>query len=310
MTHTILGANGTIATELIPVLKKHNVNIRLVSRTPQHIEGTESVTANALNSEEVLSAILGSDVVYLVIGITYNAKIWKGEWPVIMRNVINACKATGAKLVFFDNIYMYGKQDGLITEDTPYDYISKKGRVRADVARMLLQEMAAGSIKATIARATDFYGPRVVEKSFAGLLVFDRMKKGNAAQWLINANVPRSFNYTPDAAEALYILGTDEKAVGQVWHLPSADPLTAKEFVKLAAKYMKGSEKVSVLPKWLLKIIGLFDAFMKEAYELNYQNEFPLHFSSAKFEKAFQFTPTSYADGVRVTAEWHLNRAI
>jgi nucleoside-diphosphate-sugar epimerase len=310
MTHTILGANGTIATELIPVLKKNNVNIRLVSRKPQHIEGTESVTANALNSEEVLSAILGSDVVYLVIGITYNAKIWKEEWPIIMRNVIDACKATGAKLVFFDNIYMYGKVDGLITEETPYDYSSKKGRVRADVARMLLQEMAAGQLKAVIARATDFYGPRVMEKSVASLLVFDRMKKGNGAQWLINASVPRSFNYTPDAAEALYILGTDEKAVGQVWHLPSADPLTGKEFVKLAATYMKGSEKLTVLPKWLLKVIGLFDAFMKEAYEMNYQNEFPLHFSSKKFEKAFKFTPTSFSDGVKATAEWHMKRAI
>jgi len=308
MTHTILGANGTIATELIPVLKRNNVNIRLVSRTPQHIESTESVTANALNSEEVLSAILGSDVVYLVIGITYNAKIWKEQWPVIMRNVIDACKATGAKLVFFDNIYMYGKIDGLITEETPYNYISKKGRVRADVARMLLQEMAAGSLKATIARATDFYGPRVMEKSFASLLVFDRMKKGNVAQWLVNPNIPRSFNYTPDAAEALYILATDEKAVGQVWHLPSADPLTGKEFVALAATFMRGSQKVSVLPKWLLKLMGLFNPFMKEAYEMNYQNEFPLHFSSAKFEKAFKFTPTPYVDGVRETAAWHLNR--
>jgi len=307
MTHTILGANGTIATELIPVLKKHNVNIRLVSRKPQNIEGTESITADALNSEEVLSAILGSDVVYLTIGLLYDAKIWKEQWPVIMRNVINACKATGAKLVFFDNIYMYGKPDGILTEDSPYNYSSKKGRVRADVARVLLQEMAAG-LKATIARATDFYGPRVLDKSFAGLMVFDRMKKGSSSQWFINADVPRSFNYTPDAAEALYILATNEKSFGQVWHLPSAAPLTARQFIKLAAQYMQSSDKVTVLPKWLLKLSGYFNPFMKEAYEMNYQNEFPLHFSSAKFEKAFNFKPTSYIDGIRETAAWHLER--
>lgn len=308
MTHTILGANGTIATELIPVLKKHNVNIRLVSRTPQHVEGTESVTANALHSEEILSAILGSDVVYLTIGLVYNAKIWEEQWPVIMRNVINACKATGAKLVFFDNIYMYGKVNGMITEETPYNYISKKGKVRADLAKMLLQEMASGSIKATIARAADFFGPRVTEKSIPSVLVFEKLKNGSTSQWLINPNVPRSLNYTPDIAEALYILATNEKAFGQVWHLPTPDPLTGKEFVKLAAKYMKGSDKISVLPKWLLKIIGLFNPFMKEAYEMNYQNEFPLHFSSAKFEKAFAFKPTSYEDAIKETAAWHLNR--
>lgn len=308
MTHTILGANGTIATELIPVLKKHNVNIRLVSRKPQNIEGTESITADALNSEEVLSAILGSDVVYLTIGLVYDAKIWKEQWPVIMRNVINACKATGAKLVFFDNIYMYGKIDGVITEDSPYNYLSRKGRVRADVARMLLQEMAAGTLKATIARAADFYGPRVIEKSFAGLMVFDRMKKGTGSQWFINADVPRSFNYTPDAAEALYILATSEQSFGQIWHLPSAAPLTARQFIKLSAQYMQSSDKVTVLPKFLLKIFGYFNPFMKEAYEMNYQNEFSLHFSSAKFEKAFNFKPTSYIDGIRETAAWHLGR--
>lgn len=309
MTHTILGANGTIATELIPVLKKHNVNIRLVSRKPQEVEGAESVAADALNAEQVLSAILGSDVVYLTIGLVYNAKIWKEQWPVIMRNVIDACKATGAKLVFFDNIYMYGKVDGMITEDTPYDYISKKGRVRADVARMLLQEMAAGTVRATIARATDFYGPRVMEKSLASLLVFDRMKKGNKAQWFINADVPRSFNYTPDAAEALYILATNEQSFGQVWHLPAASPLTGRQFINMAAKYMGGSDKVTVMPKWLLKVFGYLNSFMKEAYEMNYQNEFPLQFSSAKFEKAFKFTPTPYEEGVQETAAWHLSRA-
>lgn len=308
MTHTILGANGTIAAQLIPVLKKHNVNIRLVSRTPQHVEGTESVTANALNSEEILSAILGSDVVYLTIGLVYNAKIWEEQWPVIMRNVINACKATGAKLVFFDNIYMYGKVNGMITEETPYNYISKKGKVRANLAKMLLQEMASGSITATIARAADFFGPGVTEKSIASVLVFEKLKNGSTSQWLINPNVPRSLNYTPDIAEALYILATNEKAFGQVWHLPTPDPLTGKEFVKLAAKHMNGSDKISVLPKWLLKIIGLFNPFMKEAYEMNYQNEFPLHFSSAKFEKAFAFKPTSYEDAVKETAVWHLNR--
>ncbi|MBP4137035.1 NAD-dependent epimerase/dehydratase family protein [Flavobacterium geliluteum] len=308
MTHTILGANGTIATELIPVLKKHNVNIRLVSRTPQHVEGTESITADALDSEQLLSAILGSDVVYLTIGLVYNAKIWEEQWPVIMRNVINACKTTGAKLVFFDNIYMYGKVDGIITEETPYNYISKKGKVRAELAKMLLKEMASGNIEATIARAADFFGPRATEKSIPSVLVFEKLKAGSTAQWLINPNVPRSLNYTPDIAEALYILATNEKAFGQVWHLPTPAPLTGKEFVKLAAKHLKSSDKISVLPKWLLKIIGLLNPFMKEAYEMNYQNEFPLHLSSAKFEKAFAFKPTSYEDAVKETALWHLNR--
>lgn len=304
--HTILGATGTIATELIPILKSHQLNIRLVSRTPQQIEGTESVAADMLNYDQVLKAVTGSEVVYLIVGIAYNADIWKKEWPVIMRNVIDACIATGAKLIFFDNVYMYGRVNGTMTENTPCFPSSKKGRVRIEIARMLLQEMAAGTIKAAIARAVDFYGPGVTDKSAAGTLVFNNMKKGKTAQWPINADVPRSYNYTPDAAEALYILASHEKSFGQVWHLPSVSPLTGRQFIKLAAKYMNSSDQVTVLPKWLLKVIGFFNPFMKEAYEMNYQDEFSFQFSSAKFEKAFNFTPTPYEDAVKATAEWFL----
>jgi nucleoside-diphosphate-sugar epimerase len=123
--------------------------------------------------------------------------------------------------------------------------------------------------------------------------------------------VPRSYNYTPDAAKALYILATHEDAFGQVWHLPSVQPaLTGRQFISLAAKYMQASGKVQVLPKWLLKMIGWFTPFIKEAYEMNYQDEFPFRFDSSKFEKAFNFTPTTYEDGVKATAEWFLQRNV
>ena len=305
--HTILGANGTIATELIPVLQAHNVPIRLVSRNPRQVEGAESVAADVLDYQQVLQAVLGSEVVYLVVGIVYSAAIWEKQWPLIMRNVINACKVSGARLIFFDDVYMYGRVKGVMTEETPYFPSSRKGRVRAEVAGMLLQEMAAGTIRAAIARAVDFYGPRVTAKSAASTLVFEKMKAGKSAQWFINADVPRSYNYTPDAAEALYLLATNEKSLGQVWHLPSATPLTGRQFIRLAATYMKGTDKVIVLPKWLLKVAGWYNPFMHEAYEMNYQDEFPFQFSSAKFEKAFHFTPTPYEQAIKITAGWFLN---
>jgi nucleoside-diphosphate-sugar epimerase len=305
--HTILGANGTIATELIPILRAHNEKIRLVSRSAKEVEGAEVMKADLRNYNEALKAIQGSEVVYLLIGITYSAKVWKNEWPIIMRNVINACIASDAKLVFFDNVYMYGRVNGEMTEETPYHPSSKKGAVRAEIARMLQEEMASGTITAVIARAVDFYGPRATDKSAAGQLVFGNLKKGKNAQWFINPDVPRSYNYTPDAAQAVYILATDDRSFGQVWHLPSVHPaLTGKEFIKIAAKYMNASEKVSVLPKWLLKMIGWFNPFLKEMYEMNYQDEFEFRFNSLKFERTFGFTPTPYELAIKTTAEWFL----
>lgn len=304
--HTLLGANGTIANALLQTLQKRQENIRLVSRKPRQVEGAETVKADLLDREAVFQAVAGADIVYLLVGLRYHAEVWRKEWPVIIRNVIDACKEAGAKLVFFDNAYMYGKVDGEITESTPYYASSEKGKVRAEVARVLQKEMEDGSIKAVIARAVDFYGPEVTDKSAPGVYVFSKMKAGKKAQWPINADVPRSFTYVPDAVEALYLLATRDEAYGQIWHLPSARPLTGREFVHLAAKHMHSSDQVFVLPKRLLKVVGWFNPFMKEAYEINYQDEYPFIFNSSKFEKAFQFRPTPYEDSIKTTAKWFL----
>jgi nucleoside-diphosphate-sugar epimerase len=305
--HTLLGATGAITQELVPILQSHNEKIRLVSRKQQPKEGTETMVADLLHYDQALKAIEGSAIVYMLVGMTYDAKIWARDWPVVMRNVMDACKATGAKLLFFDVAYMYGKVNGIITESTPYHPSSRKGAVRAEVAKMLEAEMKSGAIKAVIARAVDFYGPGVTLRSAVGTFVFANMKKGKKAQWQINADVPRSYNYTPDAAQAVYLLATDDGSYGQIWHLPSVYPaLTGRQFVKIAAKYMNASDKVTLLPRWALKISGWFIPFMKEMYEMNYQDAHPFQFDSSKFENAFGFTPTPYEQAIKITAEWYL----
>ena len=305
--HTILGANGTIAAELIPVLQSNAQQIRLVSRSPKKVTGAEVFQADVLNRDQVFQAVKGSDFVYLLVGLEYNRKVWKTEWPVIMRNAIDACKASGARLIFFDNVYMYGRVNGNITESSPYNPCSVKGKIRAEINEMLLKEMNSGGIKAIIATSADFYGPRTAKTSVASIMIFEKMKKGKSAQWFVNANQPHSFTYTPDAALALYMLAGSEMAYGQTWHLPTAKPaLTGNEFISIAAKYMHAKNKVQVLPKWLVGMIGLFVPVMKELGEMLYQNEFSYVFDSSKFEKAFQFKPTPYEEGIRQTAEWWL----
>ncbi|MDR3716016.1 MAG: NAD-dependent epimerase/dehydratase family protein [Puia sp.] len=309
--HTLLGANGTIATELVPILLSNKESVRLVSRNPRPVAGATVFAADVLDPRQVLEAVKGSDIVYLLVGLEYNHKVWENSWPLIMNNTVEACKTSGARLVFFDNIYMYGKVAGKITEDTPYHPISKKGTIRAGVDRLLTDEMKKGAIRALIAKATDFYGPRCTDKSATGVMVFERLRQGKKPQWFVNSRVPRSFNYTPDAAKALYLLANSQEAYGQTWHLPVATPTpNGREFAALASKYMKGNENkritLQVIPKWLIGVIGWFNPFMKEMYEMMYQNEFPLELDSTKFERVFSFTPTSYEEGIRATAAWYL----
>jgi nucleoside-diphosphate-sugar epimerase len=194
-----------------------------------------------------------------------------------------------------------------MTESTPYNPCSIKGKIRYEIDEMLLKEMNSGVLKALIATSADFYGPRTQKTSVAGIMVFEKMKKGKAAQWFVDAKQPHSFTYTPDAAIALYMLAESENAYGQKWHLPTAKPaLTGSEFISIAAKYMHAKNKVQTLPKWLVKLIGLFVPIMNELGEMLYQNEFPYVFDSSKFEKAFRFKPTTYEEGIRITAGWWL----
>jgi nucleoside-diphosphate-sugar epimerase len=306
MLHTLLGANGTIAKELIPVLQAKGQKIRLVSRSPKEVPGAEIFQADVLNRDAVFEAVKGSGIVYLLVGLEYKRSIWKAGWPVIMRNTIDACKATGARLIFFDNVYMYGLVKGKMSETTPYNPCSVKGKVRAEINEMLLKEMKAGSLTALIATSADFYGPRTDKTSVVSIMIFDKMKNGKSAQWFVNANQPHSFTYAPDAASALFLLATSETAFGETWHLPTAKPaLTGEAFVSMAAKYMHAKDKVQVLPKWLVKLIGLFVPVMKELGEMLYQYEYAYEFDSSKFEKAFSFIPTTYEEGIRQTAEWY-----
>jgi nucleoside-diphosphate-sugar epimerase len=305
--HTILGANGTIATELLPILHANKEHIRLVSRNPKPVSYAQNIAADMLNYEQVASVVKGADIVYLLVGIEYNHKVWQRDWPVIMRNVINACKAANAKLIFFDNVYPYGIVKGKINESTPFNPVSKKGKIRAEIGTMLLNEMKNGSLNAIIARAADFYGPRCTDKSAPGILVFSRLKKKQTPQWLANADVPRSLTYTPDAAKAIYILSQHPEAFNQTWILPAiAPPLTGRQFIQLAAKYMQGPNKVQVIPKWVLRLTGLFNSAMREIHEMAYQDQYGYQLDSSKFNQTFHFTPTPYEEGIKATAEWFL----
>jgi putative NADH-flavin reductase len=133
---TILGAGGIIANELAAELhKNYTKNIRLVGRNPKKVnESDELFKADLLNTQQTIDAVKGSEIVYFTAGLPYNSKIWHEQWPIIMQNVIEACKFHKAKLVFFDNVYMYGKVLGTMTEETPFNAKSIKGKVRGKIA--------------------------------------------------------------------------------------------------------------------------------------------------------------------------------
>ncbi len=299
---TILGSGGAIGVELAKALTTYTNNIRLVSRNPQKANDADQLfKADLIKPNEVLKAVEGSEIVYLTVGFSYNLKIWQNTWPTVMKNVISACKHHNVKLVFFDNIYMYD-QDHLnpITEEAPINPPSKKGKVRAQIAEMLHEEIKAGNLKALIARCADFYGPNIKNTSMLTETVFNNLSKGKKANWLGSVKFKHSFTYTPDAGKATALLGNTDDAYGEVWHLPTApNPFTGEEWINNIAKEMGAEPKFQAAPKLLVKVIGLFVPIMKEMVEMIYQYDRDYVFDSSKFDERFEFTPTPYLDGIK-----------
>ncbi|RFZ95238.1 NAD-dependent epimerase/dehydratase family protein [Mucilaginibacter conchicola] len=303
MIHTILGAGGPVANALTDELIKNNKTVRLVSRRRVDIKG-DNVTwqkADLLKLDELQQAAKGSDVIYLCAGLTYDADIWREQWPVIMRNVIQVTKENNARLIFFDNIYMYGLVDGPITEETPYKPISKKGEVRAGIADMLMNEVKAGNIKATIARAPDFYGTTSTN-AFLDMMVLAKYAKKQSAQWMGDPNKLHNFIYIPDAGRAMYLLAQSLESDNQIWHLPTAPVMTGHQFLELAARIYGVKSKFMRIRKFMLWLLGLFNKLIAGTVEMYYQTDHDYIFNSDKFERAFNFKPTSYEDGMREVA--------
>jgi nucleoside-diphosphate-sugar epimerase len=279
--------------------------IRLVSRNPRKVnESDDLFPADLSNPAFVDQAVEGSDVVYLVVGFDYNLKVWEEKWPTLMRATINACIKHNARLVFFDNVYSYDiNAIPHMTEESEYNPPSRKGAVRKQISQMLMDEVKAGKLMALIARSADFYGPGN-DKSFANEMVYKNFLKGRRANWFIDADKKHSFTYTPDAAKATALLGNTDDAYNTIWHLPTdKNTLTGREFIELFSKEMKVSNKLVVMPMWMVKLAGIFVPVLKEMREMMYQYDRDYFFDSSKFDKRFNFKTTTYQEGVRNTVE-------
>ncbi|MEZ0542806.1 NAD-dependent epimerase/dehydratase family protein [Fibrella arboris] len=304
---TILGAGGAIGIEVAKALTNYTDTIRLVSRTPKKVNDADILfPANLDDPAQVLKAVEGSDVAYLTVGYEYKTKLWQEKWPTLIKNVVDACSQHQCKLVFFDNIYAIGGDNVRhITESSPMSPCSQKGDVRAAVDRYVLEAVEKGKLDAIIARAPDFFGPTSRQTSITMNLIYDNLVKGKKAQWFCDANRIHSTGYTPDLGLGTVMLGNAATAYNQIWNLP-VDPIppTGQEWANLFTQEMPTSTApagVQVLPGWGLWTLGLFVPILKEMYEMRYQYDRDYFFDSAKFNTAFNYTPTTNAAAVKET---------
>lgn len=298
---TILGANGQIGEELARELKRNfTSDIRIVSRDAKKINDTDEVFSADLSiREKAIEAVKGSEIAYFTLGLPISSELWEKQFPLILQNVIDACKINGTKLVFFDNTYMYPQDGRVLTENTVFDPVGRKGQVRRKMAEMVLKEIESGELQAVICRAPEFYGPGKTQ-SITNTLVFNNIKEGKKLKVPLSTNKKRSLIWTPDASRATALIGNTPDAFGQTWHLPvdKSHP-TYKEFIRTASGIYGIDLKYSAVPKFVFKIGALFNKKVKELLELLPRYEHNNIFDDSKFRTRFpEFKVTTYQQGI------------
>ncbi len=307
-THVVLGT-GPVGLAVADVLVAAGKRVRLVNRSGKAAGVPAGVEVRAADVTDLAVARTlgeGAEVVFHCMNAPYDR--WPLVFPALHAGAMEAAAGSGARLVVMENVYMYGPTGGKqLTEDLPSAATSRKGKLRGELAARVLQAHREGRVRATIGRASDFFGPRVVDSAM-GERVFPALLAGKAAQVLGNPDLPHTYSYIPDVARALVVLSERDEALGQVWHLPSPETVTTRRFVALIAAELGVQPKLQAVPKPLLWMLGLFNPIIRELQEMAYEFDEPFLLNDAKFRQAFGFESTPLAEALRATIAWYRER--
>jgi nucleoside-diphosphate-sugar epimerase len=301
--HVIFGA-GPVGQALAQELVTKGQSVRLVTRSGRgaSLAGVEHVAADASDQAQAATAAAGAQVVYHAVGADYGH--WAQLLPPIMTGLIHAASSARARLVYADNLYAYGPVDGPLTEDLPPAAKGPNGRLRAELAKTLLDAHRSGKTQATIGRASDFFGPGV-RLSTVGERLFGAAVRHKSAQVLGDPDQPHTYTFIRDFARALVVLGERHEAQGDVWHVPSAPTISTRQFVELIAAqagYRVGMQRT---PGWILRALGVVNPTLRALAEQLYQSERPFVVDHGKFARAFDPAPTPHAEAIRRTLDWY-----
>lgn len=304
----VLGASGGTGRAVVDELLRQGRDVRAVVRSARDLPaGVETVAVDLFDPEQARRAIAGASIVYHAAQPAYDK--WAGNFARLNDSVARAAGAAGARLVFADNLYMYGPGASPMTEATPQGATDRKGSLRRDLAADLLARHARGEVEVALARSSDYFGPHG-RNSGLGERLFGAAVAGKAASWGGALDQPHSTSYLPDLARAMVVLGDRDEAAGRAWHLPVMDPVTGREFGERLFAVLGRSGKLQPTTGLLLLVGGLFMPIAREARVVHYQWQAPWISDWSAFEAAFgPFERTPLDEAIRTTAAWWAEQA-
>jgi nucleoside-diphosphate-sugar epimerase len=302
---------GAVGEATVKLLASAGRNVVVAQRqAPANLpSGVEFRRCDALDADAVRAAVAGLDQAVLAIGFPYVGAVWREAWPRAMTNFVDACAATGARLVFFDNLYMYGPQTAPLSETTPMQPYGVKPAARVAATRIWMAASEAGRLRFAALRAPDFYGPGAL-LSHLGETAFGAIARGGRAQFIGSPDTAHDFAYVPDCARAVVtLLDAPDDAYGQAWHVPCAPTRSPRQILALGAAAIGVAPRAIGLPPALLGPLGLFVPPLRELAEMRFQWDRPYHVDSSRFAERFWSDATPFEIGAPATARWFRDRA-
>jgi nucleoside-diphosphate-sugar epimerase len=304
-THVILGT-GPLGRYTAEALVARGLPVRLVNGSGRRAAapgGAEVVACDVL-SPALADAVKGAATVYQCAQPAYHR--WAQEFPALQRAVVDATAAASAKLVVAENLYMYGDPRGRpMTEDTPLRPCSRKGRVRAAMTQDLFAAHHAGRVRVASVRGSDFWGPW---EPIQGEMVFRAALEGRPLTLVGRLDQPHSFTYVKDFGAALATAGTDDRALGRPWHVPSGDPVPLGALVRAIGDHLDDRPKVRTAGQLLLSALGLFSPGAREMVEMLYEFTAPFVVDASAMETTFGLRATPMAQRIAETLAWVAGR--
>ena len=306
--HVVIGAAGALGSAIVAFLASKGKSVRAVVRDLDRARrilppSADIAIGDGSHAESVRLVCRNATVIYHCVNVPFED--WDSVMPGVTDNILAGARESKARLVFPGNVYGYGPLRATpATEDHPLMANSKKGQLRNDVERKLIDANLMADVKVVIPRFPEFYGPNV--KNWLMTPVFQAALDGRTASWPGKLDVPHDLIYIDDAAAACCILGSSEPCYGQVWHVPGAGPVTGKQFIGMAFEAAGTKARMKAITRGSLRVKGVFGSEAREMIELIYGFEQPMVLDGSKFAGAFpSFRYTTHEHAIRQTGNWY-----
>ena len=308
----ILGSTGSIGYAFVENLISKNIAITVLVRDV-------SKANNLFKSNPLVEIIRGdvqdlellkqisTDKKYIFHGINYPYDKWFGNMDTATMKIIEAASQQKATIIFPGNVYNYGNLP-IIKEDSPQNPCTRKGALRVELEKMLYKAANAGKCKVLNVCLPDFWGPNVLNEGIKP--VFMNALNGKALPYMIRIDIPHQNVFTKDAAEIMVrLMQRGLEKPHENYNYGGYVHSTMKEFLNQISRLANSPEKITLYPKWLFSVLGIFMPVMKEVKEMLYLFEGTVILDDSKVRKLFpDFKETPMDEAITETLSWFKNQ--